>query len=198
MATREKPSRLYTPRGIGCFVNLHTPRQRKDAKGQPKGDPKYGLLMYFDTKADLSELIEAAEAKALEKFGSKWEKLKDSGKLNWPIRDAEELEESGEPFNNGGFVINFKKEDKPGIVDADAEPLMEKSDVYSGMICRVSCRAFAYDNESKGVSFALINVQKLDDGTRMSGDPDAEDDFGKAPPASKGKTGKKVNVDDLL
>lgn len=185
--TREIKKRLYTPRGTACFVNLHVPKQRTDAKGEPSGKLNYSLLMYFPEGANLRELEAAAEAAAREKFGAKWEVLKRGGKLNWPFRDALELEDSGPPFDKPGICVNLKSEDRPGIVDVDAMPLMDKSDVYSGMECRVSCRVYAYDNLSKGVAFALVNVQKLGDGERLSGNPSAEDDFADAPvrPAKK-------------
>jgi hypothetical protein len=179
--TKTPNVRLHTPRGVACFVNLHTPRPRIGDDGVPTGKADYGLLMFFAEGTDLSALEEAAEAAALAKFGAKWEVLKRSGKLRWPFRDAQELEDSGPPFDTPGTCINFKSEDRPGVVDADAMPLMEKSDCYSGMEARVSCRVFAYDNRSKGVSFALVNVQKLGDGERLSGNPDAESDFAAKP-----------------
>lgn len=180
MATKQKAVRLYSPKGVAAYVHLHTPRARTDAKGQPKGDPKYGLALFFKKGTDLSEMEEVAEKKLREAFGPKAMDLVRKGKINWPFADTDDMEDPEPPFDKPGTVVNFKKADRPGIVDADAEPIMEKSDVYSGMIARVSCRCFTYDNESKGVSFALVNVQKLGDGERMSGDPDAESDFAAA------------------
>lgn len=190
MATgKTKASRLYTPKGIAAYVQLHTPKQRTDRKGNPTGDPKYGLALFFDENTDLSELEAVAKKKAIEAFGPNAMALVSKGKINWPFADTADMDDPSPPFDQPGTVINFKSADKPGIVDEQAEPIMEKSDVYSGMEARVSCRCFTYDNESKGVSFALVNVQKLGDGERMSGNPNAEDDFGSAPPAG-GRKGK--------
>ena len=51
------------------------------------------------------------------------------------------------------------------------------------------------------MAFYLINVQKLDDGDRLSGDPAAEDDFksvkGKKPAAKKSSSTDE-DYDDLL
>lgn len=201
MAT--KRSKLHTPAGTACYVNLFTPRQRTDAKGQPKGDPKYQLTLVFNKRTDLSELEEEAERVGKEKFGPRFMELVKKGKANWPFIDNDDKAEdddgeSVEPFasNKGGFCVGFKSGDKPGIVDENAEPIMDKADVYSGMKARVSCRAFAYDNESKGVAFFLVNVQKLGDGERLSGNPSAEDDF---KDTAKGKSKAKSNdYDDLL
>lgn len=207
MAT--KRSKLHTPEGTACYVNLFTPRQRTDAKGQPKGDPKYQLTLVFDKRTDLSELEAEAERVGKEKFGANFMNLVNKGKANWPFSsndDKAEDDETGDPVepfasNKGGVHVGFKSSDKPGIVDEGAEPIMDKSDVYSGMKARVSCRAFAYDNESKGVAFFLINVQKLGDGERLSGNPSAEDDFapvkGKAKPTTTAPRRGKPADDDV-
>lgn len=202
-----------SPGGIVRYANVFTARQRKDDKGQPKGDPKYSILLVFDKKADLSEMEAEVERVATEKFGSKAVTLLEKGKLNSPIRDADEYvdeeldDEDNYPFNlPGARMVRFSTKDKPGVVDEEATPIMDKSDFYDGCKARVSYRAFAYDREgNKGVSFALINVQKLDDGDRLGGsDPSAEDDFaaakptkGKAAPAKR-KASRADDDDDLL
>jgi hypothetical protein len=190
MATsKPKSTRLHTPRGIAAYVNLHTPRQRTDRKGQPTGDPKYGLALFFDEDTDISELLAVAHRKAVEAFGPTAKALIAKGKIGWPFADTADMDDPSPPFDKPGTVVNFKTADKPGIVDENAEPLMDKSDIYSGMEARVSCRCFSYDNESKGISFALVNVQKLGDGERMSGNPAAEDDFADAKPSKTAKRG---------
>jgi hypothetical protein len=203
MATSKKTSnRIHSPEGIASYVNLFQPRQRTDAKGNPQGDPKYGLALFFDEDTNLKEMKAAAQKVGIEKFGPKFTELVKKGKINWPFTDTEDMDDPQPPFDQPGVVVNFKTTDKPGIVDADAEPIMDKSEVYSGMRARVSCRPFAYDNASKGVAFALINVQKLGDGERLSGNPSAEDDFGDS--KSSGTSSKKAKSkstdddDDLL
>lgn len=188
MATKPKVGRLHSPTGIAAYVNAFVPRQRTDRKGNPQGEPKYGLALFFsrDQEDELQEMMDMAELKAKEAFGPKAMDMVAKGKINWPFADTEEMDEPNPPFDKPGWSVNFKSADKPGIVDANAEPIMDKSEVYSGMLARVSCRCFAYDNESKGISFALVNIQKIDDGERMSGNPSAEDDFAEAAPKRKG------------
>lgn len=206
MATKQKSTRLHSPRGIASYVTLHTPRQRTDRKGNPTGEPKYGLALFFDESTDLKEMKTIALNKAVEAFGPNAKSLIQKGKINWPFADTADMDDPSPPFDQPGCVVNFKSADKPGIVDENADPIMDKSEVYSGMEARVSCRCFTYDNESKGVSFALVNVQKLGDGERLSGNPSAEDDFGDAPSTNKGKPAAKGkprraaddDVDDLL
>jgi hypothetical protein len=198
---------LKTPTGIVRYANVFTARQRKDDKGQPKGDPKFSLLLVFDKKADLSEMEQEIIDKATEKFGSKASQMLDKGKLRSPIRDADEYvdeeldDEDNFPFNlPGARMVRFSTKDKPGVVDSEAEPIMDKSDFYDGCKARVSYRVYAYDREgNKGVGIALINVQKLEDGDRLGGsDPSAEDDFASAKPAKRGKsaTAKRGRSDD--
>jgi hypothetical protein len=178
MATRKKRTSLYSPEGVACFVNVFTPRARKDAKGNVKGDPKYSLLLVFDRKTDKEELEEEVERVAVEKFGSKARDMLAKGKLHNPLRDASDYEQHGEPFTKkGAMMAAFKSSDAPGVVDENGDPITKK-EFYSGCIARVTYRAYAYDNESKGVALALVNVQKLEDGTRLSGNPSAEDEFG--------------------
>jgi hypothetical protein len=194
MATRDTAStKIHTPAGIACFVYLHTPRARKDKDGNAKGDPKYQMSLFFDESTNLKAMKALAQRVGTEKFGPKFVDLVKKGKMNWPFEDVSDRDEDDRypPFETtDGTLVGFKSKDKPGIVDADAEPLMDKADVYSGMVARASVRCFAYDNESKGVAFYLINVQKLEDGERISGDMKAEDDFkpaGKSKPKAKGK-----------
>lgn len=194
--------RIHTPVGTAMYVNLFEPRARKDKDGNVKGDPKYQITLVFDEDTDLTEMKAEAKRVGIEKFGAKFPDLVKKGKMNWPFIDnadkVDDDDERVEGFTVDGEHVGFKSKDKPGIVDADAEPIMDKSDIYAGMKARVSCRAFAYDNESKGVAFYLINVQKVDDGERLSGNPDASDDFKPVKAKKPAKRGKGGDVDDLL
>lgn len=191
-------NRIHSPEGTARYVHVLVPRQRTDAKGAATGDPKYQITLIFDEDADLKAMKRAAQEVGIEKFGPKFPEMVKKGKYNWPFVDNEDkVDEDDNPipgFENPGCSVGFKSKDKPGIVDADAEPIMSKSDLYDGMRARVSCRPFAYDNESKGVAFYLINVQKLDDGDRLSGDPAAEDDF--KPAKGKKQASKKASRND--
>ena len=196
--------RIHSPEGTARYVNILVPRQRKDAKGVAQGDPKYQITLIFDEDTDIRAMKKAAQDCGIEKFGPKFPELVKKGKMNWPfVNNEDKVDDDDNPipgFENPGVSVGFKSKDKPGIVDADAEPIMDKSEIYDGMRARVSCRPFSYDNESKGVAFYLINVQKLDDGDRLSGDPAAEDDFkpakGKKPAAKK--SSRSADTDELL
>lgn len=193
-----------SPEGIVRYANVFTPRARKGKDGTPQGEAKYSVLLVFDKKTDLTELEETIEEAAVKKFGSKAKSMLANGRLRSPIRDAEEYvdeelsKEENWPFNlPGARMARFATTDKPGVVDADADPIMDKTEFYDGCRARVSYRAFGYDtNGNKGVGLILVNVQKIDDGKRLSGNPSAEDEF--APKASKGGKRKTDDDDDLL
>lgn len=199
--------RLHSPEGTGMFVHIFTARQKKDSKGNPKGDPKFQLTLVGDEDTDWEAMKAAAQKVGEEKFGPRFMKLVDSGKMNWPFRDNADREddETGErraPFDVDGEHVSFSCNEKPGFVDEDAEDIIDKKEAYNGMKCRVSCRPYAYDNESKGVAFWLVNVQKTGPGERLSGDPDAKDDFkpvkkaGAKKPAGKSAPKRSSRSDD--
>lgn len=203
MATtkRKQTNIIHTPEGTALYVSLFQPRARKDPKtGQPQGEPKFQITLVFDEDTDLTEMKAAAKRVGIEKFGPKFPELVKKGKMNWPFVDnADKVDDDDERlpgFEEEGCSLGFKTADKPGIVDEEAEPIMEKSDVYSGMRARVSCRPFAYDNQSKGVAFYLVNVQKLGDGERLSGNPAAEDDFKPAKKTNNNNKKRKNEEDD--
>lgn len=57
-------------------------------------------------------------------------------------------------------------------------PILNASDIYSGMYIRVTIRFFAYSNAgNKGVGCGLNNVLKVEDGEPLSGRDNAESDF---------------------
>ncbi len=180
---------MHTPVGVACYVNLLTPRINTDRKtGAPKGDPQYSVALYFrrDQEDELAAMMDVAEELLIENFGDKAMEKVARGKINWPFADTEDMDDPKAPMDKPGWVVNFKTYDKPDIVDADAEPIMDKKEVYSGMLARVSCNPRAYDNESQGVTFYLVNAQKIDDGTRIAGNPSGSDDFKAGP--SRGRS----------
>ena len=194
---------LKSPEGIARYANVFTPRARKGKDGQPQGDPKYSILLVFDKDADLDDMEEAIEEAAVKKFGSKAKSLLANGRLRSPIRDAEEYvddelsKEENWPFNiKGAQMVRFSTKDQPGVVDENADPIMDKTEFYDGCRARVSYNASGYDtNGNKGVALYLINVQKLDDGKRLSGNPSAEDDF-KEERKSKAKPRRSKDEED--
>ena len=153
-----------------------------DPKSINGGAPKYSVSLIIpksDTKT--VEKIQAAIQAAYEEGQSK---LKGNGKsvpalsvLKTPLRDGD-LERPDDPAYADCYFINANSATAPGIVDADRNPIMERSEVYSGVYGRASINLYAFNsNGNKGIACGLNNLQKIRDGEPLGGKSRAEDDF---------------------
>ena len=78
----------------------------------------------------------------------------------------------------GCMFINANSSTAPGIVDADCNPILDRSEVYSGVYGRASINLYAFNsNGNKGIACGLNNLQKIRDGEPMGSRSRAEDDF---------------------
>ena len=106
------------------------------------GTPKYSVSLIIpksDTKT--VEKIRAAIKAAYEEGESK---LKGNGRavpaleaIKTPLRDGD-LERPGDDAYKDSFFVNANSATKPGIVDADCQHILERSEVYSGVYGRAS------------------------------------------------------------
>ena len=63
-------------------------------------------------------------------------------------------------------------------MDAARQPILERSEVYSGVYGRASINFYAFNsNCNKGIACGLNNLQKISDGEPLGGKTRAEDDF---------------------
>ena len=153
-----------------------------DAKSINGGAPKYSVSLIIpksDTKT--VEKIQAAIKAAYEEGQSK---LKGNGKsvpalsvIKTPLRDGDAERPDDEAYKNSYF-INANSATAPGIVDADRNPIFERSEVYSGVYGRASISLYAFNsNGNRGIACGLNNLQKISDGEPLGGKSRAEDDF---------------------
>ena len=143
---------------------------------------KYSVSLIIP-KSDTKTLdkIRAAIQAAYEEGQSK---LKGNGKsvpaldlINTPLRDGDR-ERPDDPTYAGCYFINANSATAPGIVDADRQPILERSEVYSGVYGRASINLYAFNsNGNKGIACGLNNLQKISDGEPLGGKSRAEDDF---------------------
>lgn len=134
-------------------------------------------------KSDVATVkkIEAAIQAAYEEGESK---LKGNSKsvpslkvLKTPMRDGD-LERPDDAAYADSYFINANSASAPGIVDADRQPILERSEVYSGVYGRASINFYAFNsNGNKGIACGLNNLQKIADGEPLGGKSRAEDDF---------------------
>lgn len=98
--------------------------------------------------------------------------------LKIAFQDGDETDLEKYPENEGHFILNARSKKKVGLVDSDRQPILTEDEIYSGCWAFVSVTSFAYNNESKGVSFFLNNIMKARDDVRFGGGgTSAEDDF---------------------
>jgi hypothetical protein len=96
--------------------------------------------------------------------------------LKGGLRDGDE--EKDDPAYANSYFINANSQQKPGVVDADLNPIMDMSEFYSGCFGRASISFYGYNsNGSKGIGCGLNNVQKMEDGEKLGGASSAADDF---------------------
>ena len=144
--------------------------------------PKYSVSLIIpksDTKtvAKIKAAIEAA-------YREGESKLKDNGKsvpalsiLKIPLRDGD-LERPNNPAYAGSYFVNAYATSAPGIVDADRNPILTRSEVYSGVYGRASISFYAFNSSgNKGIACGLNNLQKIRDGEPLGGKASAESDF---------------------
>ena len=146
------------------------------------GTPKYSVSLIIpksDTKT-VKKIRAAIKAAYDEGEG----KLKGNGRtvpaleaIKVPLRDGD-MERPGDEVYKVSYVINANSYTKPGIVDADCQQILERSEVYSGVYGRASISFYAFNsNGNKGIACGLNNLQKIRDGEPLGGKPRAEDEF---------------------
>ena len=140
--------------------------------------PKYSVSLIIpksDTKtiAAINAAIENAIKNGAGKFGGK---VPPKGALKLPLRDGD-LEREDEAYRDSYF-INANSTTPPQIVDRSVQPIMDRSEVYSGCYARVSINFYAFNsNGNKGIACGLGNIQKVRDGESLGGKSSAADDF---------------------
>ena len=153
-----------------------------DPKSINGGAPKYSVSLIIPKSDKVTiQKIKAAIQAAYEEGESK---LKGSGKsvpslsvLKTPLRDGDLERPDDEAYKNSYFV-NANSATAPGIVDADRQQIIDRSEVYSGVYGRASINFYAFNsNGNKGIACGLNNLQKIRDGEPLGGKASAESDF---------------------
>ena len=146
------------------------------------GTPKYSVSLIIP-KSD-TVTIEKCKAAIKAAYDEGQSKLKGNGKsvpalkmLKTPLRDGDE-ERPDDPAYADSYFINANSATKPGVVDADCQPILDTSELYSGIYGRASINFYTFNtNGNRGIACGLNNLQKLRDGEPLGGKSRAEDDF---------------------
>ena len=164
------------PRTRWSYANVWDP---KSING---GTPKYSVSLIIP-KSD-KKTVEAIKAAIQAAYEEGESKLKGNGKtvpalsvIKTPLRDGD-AERPDDPVYADAYFINANSATAPGIVDADLNPILERSEVYSGVYGRACINLYAFNsNGNRGIACGLNNLQKISDGEPLGGKSRAEDDF---------------------
>ena len=153
-----------------------------EAKSINGGAPKFSVSLIIpksDTRTveKIKAAIEAAYKEGESKLKGNGRSVPALSAIKNPLRDGDTERPDDESYANSYFV-NANSSAAPGIVDANCNPILERSEVYSGVYGRASISFYAFNsNGNKGIACGLNNLQKLRDGEPLGGRTRAEDDF---------------------
>ena len=173
----KNPTKVITgPKTRWSYANVWQP------KAIDGGAPKYSVSLIIP-KSD-TKTIEKVRAAIQAAYDEGQGKLKGNGKsvpplssIKTPLRDGDVERPDDEAYANSYF-INANSASAPGIVDAACQPIIDTSEVYSGVYGRASINFYAFNsNGNKGIACGLNNLQKIRDGESLGGKSRAEDDF---------------------
>lgn len=180
-------TRIVTEEVRFSFVNLLKPREN-----QYGGEPKYSatiLLPKSDTttKQKIDAAIEAAKQKGK---AEKWNGVVPPN-VAIPIHDGDGVKPSdGMPFGpeckgHWVFTASTGVDYPPKIVGPDLSPIMDATEVYSGMYGKIALNFSPYAFAGKkGIGvYISTNVQKTRDGEPLGASaPAADEDFAPVQP----------------
>ena len=171
------PMKVITgPNTRWSYVNAWEP---KSING---GTPKYSVSLIIpksDTKtvSKLNAAIEAAYHEGESKLRGNGKTVPALSTIKNPLRDGD-VERPDDSAYANAYFINANSATAPGIVDADRNPVLTRSEVYSGVYGRASINFYAFNsNGNRGIACGLNNLQKVRDGEPLGGKTSAEDDF---------------------
>ena len=171
---------FVTPEATLSYVNIWKARGFKNADGTT-GDPKYDTTFIIPKTENIDEIM-AAYNQVLNTdfpeglpYGAKPGGLLD-GAIRYPA----------DPFYADKWILKAgQDEDRfnhQNVVGSDRQPIMNKSEIYSGAIGRGHVSFYGYFGGSKGIGCSLHGLMKVRDGEALGGDsPDSVAAFGGAP-----------------
>ena len=157
-----------------------------EPKAMEGGKPKFSVSLIIP-KSD-SVTVGKIRSAIEEAYHDGQSKLKGNGKsvpalstLRTPLRDGD-LERPDDPAYANSYFVNANSASAPGVVDANRNEILDKSQVYSGCYGRASISFYAFNaNGNRGIACGLNNLQKIRDGEPLGGKASAESDFATEP-----------------
>ena len=135
-----------------------------EAKAIQGGTPKFSVSLIIPksdkkTIAKIEEAIKAAYREGEAKLKGNGRSVPALSVLKTPLRDGDVERPDDEAYADSYFV-NANSSTAPGIVDADRQPILDHSEVYSGVYGRASINFYAFNsNGNKGIACGLNNTE---------------------------------------
>ena len=155
------------------YANIWDPKEPVSG-----GDPRYSCSIII-SKSDtatvdaIKKAIDVAIQEGIGKYGGK---IPNRATLKLPLRDGD-VEREDDAYKASWFV-NATSKTPPQVVDRHLHPVLDRSEIYSGVYARVSLSFYAFAvNGNKGVACGLGNIQKIRDGEPLGGTIAASDEF---------------------
>ena len=130
------------------------------------GTPKYSVSLIIpksDTKtvAKIKAAIEAAYKEGESKLKGNGKSVPALSVIKTPLRDGD-LERPDDAAYANAYFVNANATSAPGIVDADRNPILTRSEVYSGVYGRASISFYAFNSSgNKGIACVLITYRRF-------------------------------------
>lgn len=146
------------------------------------GTPKYSVSLIIpksdtETVAKIKAAIKAAYREGKPKLKGNGKSVPALSAIKTPLRDGD-VERPDNPAYAGAYFVNATATSAPGIVDADRNPILTHSEVYSGVYGRASITFYAFNcSGHRGIACGLNNLQKIRDGKPLGGKASARADF---------------------
>lgn len=153
-----------------------------EPKAMEGGKPKFSVSLIFPksdtvTVGKIRAAIEEAYRDGQSKLKGNAKSVPALSTLRTPLRDGD-LERPDDPAYANAYFVNANSTTAPGVVDANRNEILNKSEVYSGCYGRASISFYAFNaNGNKGIACGLNNLQKIKDGEPLGGRASAESDF---------------------
>lgn len=189
------------------YCNLFQP---KPPFNNPQGDPKFSTTVLLPkTNTAAKAILDAAIRDAIEAGVSKcWNGVRPP-MPSICVHDGDGPRPSdGQPFGPECkgmwvFTASCKAERTPFVVDRSVQPILQQSEIYSGVYGNISVSFFPYANSGKkGIGCGLNGFQKTRDGEPLGNSVTAQDaftampatpEYGAAMPATPGANGYALN-----
>jgi hypothetical protein len=109
--------------------------------------------------AKIKSAIEAAYKEGEAKLKGNGKSVPALSAIKTPLRDGD-TERPDDPAYANAFFINANASSAPGIVDVDRNPILTRSEVYSGVYGRASITFYAFNSSgNRGIACGLNNCR---------------------------------------